>query len=416
MNSKVIVLAICLLCGSTGMPAQPAASEASLPQVKEKGFYAIDLPWQVMGGAKPDLSDVRIVDETGQEVPYLLKEDRTQPAGSVFEDYPIGIRTKGRFTEVTVETDGRPLSSFILRIKNADVQKTAVLKGSNDRKNWYAVKEHCPLEYPYGQMQTKADIKIDFPLSDYRWYLLSVNDSVSAPLNIVQVGRWKPGLSSEQNEWQVPASETRLTNGQHATDIVLAYPSRYYFSKAVFYVSSPDYYNREASLLAVDPVEIPRKMRLPGRRRRAYDVKMREVSHFKGMLSPEGNGTAMLDLDCYTDTLKFSIANGDDRPLQIDSIRTYIDRYYLVASLEPGMVYKLTYGNPDLAAPAYDLSFARYVPDTLRHLSVESIRQLSVGEAEGESAWMLFFKTYGVWIIIGVIIIQLLYMVRKAMK
>lgn len=412
MNSKIVVLAIGLLCGNTGMKAQ---GEASLPQVEEKGFYAIDLPWQVMGEARPDLSDVRLVDGAGEEVPYLLKEDRTQPAGSVFEDYPIGIRTEGRFTKVTVETDGRPLSSFTLRIKNADVKKRAVLQGSNDRKNWYAVKEHCPLEYPYDRTQTKADIKIDFPLSDYRWYLLSVNDSVSAPLNILQVGRWKAGSGSEQNEWLVPASETRLTNGEHTTDIVLAYPSRYYFSKAIFYISSPEYYNREASLRAVDPVGIPRKKRLPGSRRR-YDVKMQEVSRFKGLLSPEGNGTAMLDLNCYTDTLKLSIANGDDRPLQIDSVRTYIDRYYLVASLEPGTTYKLTYGNPDLAAPAYDLTFARYVPDTLRHLSVGNIRRLSVGEAEGDSAWMLFFKTYGVWIIIGVIIIQLLYMVRKAMK
>ena len=114
------------------------------------------------------------------------------------------------------------------------------------------------------------------------------------------------------------------------------------------------------------------------------------------------------------DTLRFRIANGDDQPLRIDSVAARIVRRYAVAQLKRGR-YTLTYGDAAAHAPQYDLTFRKRVPDDLPHLSVVSIEHIGDSD-EPPHPWMVFLKTYGVWIVIALVTIQLLYMVWRMMR
>lgn len=387
---------------------------ASLPVVDEAGFYAIDLPWQVIGGAQSDLSDVRIWDNNRKEIAYLIRQDRSAFSKTDFKTYPAEITYLPARTDVLIETGGKKISSFVLRIGNADVKKEVSIRGSNDRQRWYAVKDKFRLEYAPEAGETVAGLTVDFPLSGYSYYLLSINDSLSAPLNIMAVGETNRVQYVKRNQWEVPPSAITVSNREKYTDITLSFPYKYYFSELVFYISSPAFYNREVSFIRTRKIQnAPRKKLL--RKYQAYEENVQQA-YAGGSLSSDGNDFSVIKCNQYADTLRMRIQNGDDQPLHIDSIKTYIDRFYLVAYLEAGTAYTLQYGNEQAAAPEYDLSFETHIPDEIQHLALADVRPLPIASVPESHPWLPFLKTYGIWAIILLVILQILYLVRKTLK
>ena len=169
--------------------------------------------------------------------------------------------------------------------------------------------------------------------------------------------------------------------------MILAFPYAYRFEDVVFYISAPEDFDRAVWL---DDTKIGR------------------------LRSEAGRGQALPSLPYNTDTLRFRIANGDDQPLRIDSVAARIVRRYVVAQLKKGH-YTLTYGDAGASAPQYDLTFRKRVPDELPHLSLVSIEYTGAPD-ESLHPWMAFLKTYGVWIVIVLVTMQLLYMVWRMMR
>lgn len=388
------IIAILFCMAAVRVAAQPSY-QAALSPAPADGYYFIDLPPQVLGGARSDLADVRIKNSAGREVAWLMRADAEQDSGSEFVSFPTEVSATGRRTEVLIAADKKSLSSFVLRIKNADVEKEAVLLGSNDRKKWFAVKDRFRLNNISDASRAEAFLTLSFPLSDYAWYKLSVNDSLSAPLNILGAGQVNDRSFYIRHLMEIPLRECTFRTEGKKTDIRLSFPFRYQIDRIVFYISSPRYYRR--ALQVVEPS--------------AYSA---------DVLSDRNPQPQSVSLDIRTRVLRMQVANGDDQPLEIDSIKAYTRKLGLVAELKKGEEYRLTYGDTQASFPQYDLSFVCRLPDSLGRLTVEDIRPLPVATAASPSVESSprgsFFKTYGIWIIIGVVILQILYMVRKMMK
>ncbi|MDO4703757.1 hypothetical protein [Tannerella sp.] len=385
--NKVTLVSFLLIFVGGSMTAQ--THRAVLSPVDADGFYAIDLPAPLIGAARADLADLRICDEHGREVAYFVREATSVSRGHDFEPYPIELSRRTSQTDIRIQTDGERVSSFTVRVKHADTDKRATLKGSNDGENWYAVRDHIRLSEQAEVRGTEAWLTVSFPVSDYRYYLLSVNDSLSAPLNILSVGRNGVGDIRIRHLMNVPATHyaLRTDNVRKQTEVTLAFPYAYRFEDVVFYISAPEDYDRAVWL---DDVKIGR------------------------LRSEAGSSLALRSLSYGMDTLRFRIANGDDQPLRIDSVSARIVRRYAVAQLKKGR-YTLTYGNAGVSVPQYDLTFRKRVPDELPHLSVVSMERTGAPD-EPPHPWMVFLKTYGVWIVIVLVTIQLLYMVWRMMR
>lgn len=387
---NIIALFFCLV---PGKGEAQSTHKASLPVIDADAFYVIDLPYEVLGGARPDLADVRILDGKGKEVAWLLREDAESNRSSEFIPLPMEISSMPRRTDVLITAAGTSLSSFVLRIKNADVNKEAALLGSNDGTKWFAVRDRFQLNRTSSPDQTEAFLDLTFPLSDYKLYKLSLNDSLSAPLNVVGVGRMKTESFYKQHLLEVPLKMSRIETKEKDSDIQLVLPFKFQVERLGFYVSSPRYYHRRLELS--QPFS----------------------GHFTTFLSNENGYPQPVDLSVYSDTLRLSIQNGDDQPLTVDSVKAFVRKYCLIAELKKGVSYALTYGDPQAAFPQYDLSFSKQLPDSIGHLAISDIERLPViAQPEESSLWLTFLKTYGIWIIITLVILQILYMVRKMMK
>lgn len=373
--------------------AQPKY-EITLPPVGDDAFYSVDLPYNVLGCARRDLGDIRIRDDKGTEVAWLLREDTESKNSSEFIPLPVEVTATPRHTDVLITGAGEPLSSFVLKIKNADVDKEAELRGSNDGAKWFAVKDRFRLNGTSHPGRTEAMLDLTFPLSDYQYYKLSLNDSLSAPLNVMGVGRMKVESYSKQHLLEVPLTSSHVRTKGKETLLELVLPFNYQFERLDFYISSPRYYRRELRLLQPSG---------------AYST---------ATLSDTEGCPQLVRMNGYGDTLRLSIANGDDQSLTVDSVKVHVRKYSLVVALKKEARYVMTYGDPRATFPQYDLTFGKQVPDTIARVNISDIKPTE-REAEPEeevSAWLTFFKTYGIWLVIILIIAQILYMVRKMIK
>lgn len=138
------ILTLLLCIASVKGIAQPTY-KAALPTVSADAFYAVNLPYQVLGEARPDLADIRIIDGDGKEVAWLLQEDSESICNKEFIPLPMEIFSMSNRTDVLITNVGKPLSSFVLKIKNTDVNKETTLLGSNNGAQWFAVKDRFQL-------------------------------------------------------------------------------------------------------------------------------------------------------------------------------------------------------------------------------------------------------------------------------
>lgn len=191
MNKLICLILSALLIPSAGR-TQPFRYRATVDAVKQSGFYQILLPPGVIGHLNANLTDVRLYDGQQREVPYrLIRQQPTQTAP--FVDYELVSKQSLPNVATTVIVRNRaksPIRSLGIVIKNTNVGKKVRLSGSSDARNWYAIDDNLWLEPTQTNQRTTETKQLSFPLSDYEYYRLTINDSLSTPLNILRVGRY----------------------------------------------------------------------------------------------------------------------------------------------------------------------------------------------------------------------------------
>ena len=388
--------------------------KTALPAIDNDNFYAIDLPYSIVEKCRTNFSDLRIIEnDTQHEVAYIVRESIDERYSSEFIPFAIHTETQGKTTRVVITTEGNNINSFVLRIKNADVSKTATLQGSNDKQKWYGVKDNFLLTNNYNQNQPETLIDIYFPVSDYKYYKLTINDSLSAPLNILSVGTIKNEHYREKHYLSIPIAQKTETIRNKNTEIQLVFAGKPLISKIELYVSNPSYFNRQVKIyLPTQRHEVryrkhKKRISLP-----AGDIR----NFFTTTISSKGNAKVFaIDYNHRIDTLLLSIHNGDDKALTIDSVKVFSRSMYLLALLEKGKTYSLTCGDTLAVLPHYDLTFASQLPEQITHLlPAENVEEINLpAEEKSQSGFLDFLKSYGLWAIILLFIGQILYMVWR---
>jgi len=113
--------------------------------------------------------------------------------------------------------------------------------------------------------------------------------------------------------------------------------------------------------------------------------------------------------------LRISVANGDDRPLDIKGVELVRLRRGLVFSAEPGPQYELWYGRKQAPEPSYDLSKLPLTrPDELPEAKLGAARALALAPPPpppwSERHRALF------WAILALVAVLLLVVIIRAMK
>lgn len=403
---QMLAIPLFLLASQLSANAQSFQFRAPVNAVGKGGFYRIVLPAQVLGQLNSERTDIRLYDEAEQEVPYLLKREEAVQYTTLFREYEVVSKTSEpkKATRLVLRNAAKSrINNLSLVIKNANVRKKARLSGSTDATTWYVIEEEYTLEAINSTTET-AELKIlDFPLSDYEYYQLEINDSLSAPLNILRVGYYD--VQTENGKY---AEVPNLAFAQHDSSrlrqsfVRISFPKPVRFDKLAWDVREPAFYRRQAQLF-VAKMDTDRK----GRRR-----VFQEVIQSLELHSAKENMLYVSDVMGKEFTL--AIENGDNAPLRIGQLKAYFLNTYLVAELKPGKSYHVAFAKPDLGAPSYDLAyFEDRIPNNPSFVSLGEVSQ-AVTDSTAKTS---FFTSQAIiWLAIGLVIALLGYSSLRMLK
>lgn len=352
------------LLGAGTLLAQQAKWKAVVPAVDEQGLHAIRLSPELLGGARADLGDIRLRDSTGADVPFVLRETMRASGPERFIAYDV-VRNAvlKHSTEVEIERPaGEALEELHVWIKPIDAEKRVRITGSDDRQSWYMVKDdHVALQGARGDPPHQV-LQLRIPRSDYRYLRLTLNDSLTAPMKVLGVGRFVP----EQAPVPVYSASIDLlfTRSDSAKQTVLRFALPY--SLLV----------ERLTIEVGDTLPFMRRVELGTWRsstvsERKHLRRQRWLEQMGSFMIRQGDGASFSLMPARLDTFELRIENGDDRPLQIRTVNAQCQERVLLARLLAGMSYLLTAGDEQLAPPQYDMAhFADELPapvDTLVH-------------------------------------------------
>ena len=394
-----------LFFGGTG-PVIGQVSEwtATIETPTQSGFYSIPLPPQVMGASQAGLADIRIVGNGKVEVAYLLKRDQFAFDKRFFVEYPIERKEikKGCCTELVLRNEeARNLQDVCLVVKNHEVVKMATLSGSDDKVNWYALREDVLFEPLNDEHQTFGTCHVSFPLSNYRYFLLRIDDSTTAPLNILQMGYYDSEARSGMFvPLPVPSISHEDSTKLKRTYVSLVFDAPYVLDRMELSFEGPRFFSRQANLYAVSKVG---KQEPQFEFLQSFPISSRSTSHLE--LGSAKYSQYAIEID-----------NGDSPIVRLKSIQAEQLNTYLLTYLETGSTYTLAYGNKEMASPHYDLSaFADSIPAELTQLKVSNwVKAPSQPPVEKEKD---FFQTKAwIWAAIAVVLTFLGWMSVKMLK
>lgn len=318
--------------------------KATLPSITASGYYKILLPPVITAKAKLDLSDIRIEDANGKQVPYILKRESpviNEQELKPFELQPASLGPDSNTKVImniagaTQAVSGTSDYSVIFVIKKANAYREAVFSGSDDLKNWYAVADRVVLDAGGNNPAEHQLQAISLPLGKYKFLRVVMKDKGLQPLQILKAGiSLNKNIYGQYQEIPTPAILQKDSSDRRSY-IRLLFNDAYPVGKLTFKIKQPALYKRSMSLYDTT-----------GRRNRLVG---------EAVLQP-GNDS-ITTYDFKNKEILMVIENFDNPPLEFNEIKGYQLRQYIIANLQQQQQYVMVMSNEKATAPVYDLEY-----------------------------------------------------------
>jgi hypothetical protein len=377
--------------------AQNFKYKAKVTEVKSTGFYKIQLSPEIVAKSNKDLADLRLTSSDGREIPFILNHE---PATFYEQDFvPLKIEensTKGNIqTLIIINTKSQSINNLVLEMKNAMGEKKIRISGSDDKKNWYMLHQGFPLTVPGDASSTKIYQAIDFPISDYKWFSISLIDTIPMALNILRVGNYKQKVIFGNYSTFPLKNFIQKDSSDKKSYVLITLKEPNAADRMKVFISKPEQYLRNASY---------------------YITREEEFHEVMNVIlnSDLENCLDISSIGIKINSIPLTIENNDNEPLKIDSIQLQQLTKYLSAKLETGKTYFLQFGDTTLEMPRYDLVyFANKIPRDIQIINHQEIESNSGGIVIKENT-----SNTKVFIWVGLILAALLlaFMTNKMLK
>lgn len=405
MKLKTVFLIILIASGS--IYGQDFTAETKLQSVDTDGFYRIDISPTLSAYTNETFSNIRIYNQLKVEVPYLFQEEALQYYSTAFKPYEIvgKKQVKKCCTELILKNpDSLPINNISLSIKNAEVSKQATLLGSDDQQNWFALKQQFTLQSINNPDNTTVVKIVDFPLSNYTFYKLEIDDSSSAPLNILSAGYYEQ-QTEEAKYTSIPNLRIEATDSalRKQTYIKISLDTIRTIDRIKVAMTGQPYFLRRASLYSLQYSK-NRKGEPESFLQHEYDMEL------------SSKQTTILNVnELRSKELMVIIDNQDNPPLQLESTQLLQRSRYLVAWLKKGEDHVLKVGEASMKSPNYDL--ANFQGDIPKQLTQVKLGELTVFAKQGaKTSTTIFTNRMIIWVAIILVVALLGFMSVKLIR
>ncbi len=402
---KKILFLFLFLIVSLSITANNFRFESKLPAVDNTRYYKIQLTPGIYSKLRSGNSDLRLFDSNEQEVPYIIKDDIPINLSSSFVEYEIVYKNylKDSLTQVIIENKGRePINNISLVVRNADVNKTMRLTGSYDRKQWFVVKENELISSIRNEKSVTEIKLINFPLTNYDFYKVEIDDKHSAPVDIIKAGYYEAkvtkGIFTQLKSSFVVSDSTK----QKTTWVHLMLDDTLEINEVQFNIHAPEYFLRQVNV---------------------YFTNKKSKGNYRDYIDQLAlNSKLPLRFaigSIRTKELWFEVQNEDNVPLKLSDLQCFQINHYCIANLEKGGNYTLRLGDSLLNSPNYDLRhFQSVIPAALDVIIPGELKSIApMQESSEENGFgKIFSDKRFIWISLVIVTVLLGFVTFRMMK
>ncbi len=378
-----------------------------IKEVTESGFHEIVLSPQIRSYSKQDLSDIRIFNAKGNEVPYFIQSNSEALLNS-FEEYSIVSKTvfPKKSTSIIVAVppvkNNNQLSLFIA---NADVVKNYSISGSNDQSEWFGISNSQTLADLNSSSESSIVKTISYPLSTYKYLKIDFDDQKTLPINVLKVGNFNTQVQKNILQDIKPKKTIRfeLLLPQKHTQLQVVFDAPQIINQIDFEISRPTYYKRK--------VVIYKKLKRESKRK--TEIIEKEIISFELNSNTKNSFTIP---EIFEKEFYIKIENKDNLPLNISSVKYSQKPVSIIVDLNANEKYNIKTGNKNLNEPDYDLSdFKNNISGKLSQTGIYDIKQIasSKKEVENKSFWQ---QGWFMWVCILLGGVTILYFTASLVK
>lgn len=222
-----VALALVLAAGAAAAAGQPRDDAPAvwkfrkpivLPALSGSAFVEVMLDADVYGAAAPDLRDLRVHNQAGAEVGYLLRRHE-QPPSRQTRDVPLRdpVTVAGEQTRVSLDLGPRPALHNRVRLTVADDARNfrvpVRVETSSDGRSWQLARAGGFIYVVEGESRA-ADTSVSYPTSTARWLRVTVGPAHgrALPVNGAAVGFETPA-----ERHQDPLASTLIEQAEDST-------------------------------------------------------------------------------------------------------------------------------------------------------------------------------------------------------
>ena len=427
----IVVLLVGLVSNVFALDLAKWKYQAQVTVEEGTGQYCrLTLAPDIYDAARLDLADIRLLDDGGEQVPYVLakpgditdklkyspdlinRSTNTDGAAMVTLDFAKQIVKN----QIEVETGGN------------NFRRAVKVEGSNDNIQFFTVVDTAfvfAVDY-----RTRFE-KIDLPRNDYRYLRITVEpmatEEKSPVINVVRAFKHESKLAERQPVKMVPVEHSENEKSKSSIYVYdLAY-RHLPVSEIELDVADNAFY-RYVTIQGRD--EATRKVMIDSEdnRQRFREVEVAWKRIISGTIYryPEANGKKRQKLALRVPSgrriyryLKIVISNYDDKPLAINSTSAKMIADNIVFTAQDDIAPTLYVGSQSAGKPRYDLAQRLNKP-----LQVEArvanlgeiINNPLFGQVEAKPlAWTEKHKVL-LWIIMGAVVVVLAGFILKSFK
>lgn len=336
------LVALATAGGAANLPAD--WQRAQQIQIPAPGLVKLSLPLETLDAARGALEDLRLYDDAGAELPYLI--ERPAPAAKLAQS-ARSFRTTldANQTVITFDTGlTQPIDAVTLETPATSFIKPVKIEGSNNGRQWKMIADGQPL---FRLVNGASQLRLTLPAERWRSLRLTVDDQRSQPIPFTGAhvhaaeaeptpGETFPVTISERHE---NPGETRLTLNLGAANLDLA---------SLHFETEEPLFQRQITFAVPQVTEDSIREHVLG-----HDTIYRVA--LDGQVTV-ASLTARLESRVHARELLVLIRNDDSPPLSIRAVTAERRPVHLVFFAKSAGAHHVLTGNPRCSAPRYDLA------------------------------------------------------------
>jgi hypothetical protein len=334
-------------------PPQPAFERAV--EVAEPGLVGVRLDRHVYEGARSDLGDLRLLDRTGDDVPYVLDRGR----GPRRPEVRPRMRNRGHGAEgsasVILDFGERvEKDRLVLRLTGLNFRRHVTIEGSDDGETWTTLVDDAWVFAVPGSEPARYE-GVTLPDNDFPLLRVTVAPTSRERMPIEILQAWLPADGTgPRHEETLPVGWSRAAEARPGeTWLTLDLGARHQpFEAVVLAVEDERFFREVRSEVRRDTEtsssDMPASPPVWDSLGADAIYRFEDGGAVREKLRVEARGRAR--------ALRVRVLNGDDRPLVYEGVEVRVPVERLLFHAREGEEYRLSYGAPDREAPQYDLA------------------------------------------------------------